>query len=289
MKTSQTTEDKHRSAVEALKAFILRKGKTIQKQPNTKVQIRPFQRNQKKTYPHGLLLTLNPKVFSKRLEHHDQLLTLGPQYDDFMVQPDHTLKLPRGQLLPTATDLLRHQVPLLPRIDPQMLKRTSWRQRSFALLQCRMALGFHKILEVVRTLYLEAPHLNEPPVVHVQPRLSPSNKTRSLALPHPTVQDHVADLNRNPDYSHNCIHCWSPSQSSRSPSPSYHSDKDSYHSDTDTDLYHSDTDSSGTSTSEQEPDDDLPNNFHYSPTSPTYGPASPGYYQDPEVALYLTV
>ena len=149
-----------------------------------------------------------------------------------------------------------------------------------------MALGFYKILEVVRTLYLEAPHLQEPPVVQVQPRPSPLNETRSLTLHTPTVPDQVADLNRNPDYSHLCIHCWSPSQSQYPSSPSYHSDKELYLSDTNS--YHSDTDSSGTSTSELELSDDLPDNFQYSPTSPTYGPASPGYYQDPEVALYLT-
>ena len=174
--------------------------------------------------------------------------------------------------MPTATDLLRHQVPLLPRIDPHTLKRTSWTPRPFTLLQRRMALGFYKILDVVRTLYLEAPHLPEPPVIQIQPRSSPPNETRSL---NPIVPDQVADPNPNPDYSHLCIHCWSPSQS-----PSHHSDTESYLSDVNS--YQSDTDSSRTSTSELDSINDIPDGFHYSPTSPTYS-------QDPEVALYLTV
>ena len=282
MKISQTTEDFHKSAIETLKTFLLKRKTTIQKQPRTEVRIRPFQKNQKKTYPLDLLITLNPRVFSEQspFELNDQQRILGPKYDDFMMQPDHTLKLPQGQLLPTATDLLRHQVPLLPRIDPRTLKQTAWRPRSFALLQRRMALGFYKILEVVRTLYLDEPHIHELPVIRVQERPSPPNDTRSPVLPNPIIQDPVADPNPNPEYSHNCIHCWSPSQSQHSPSPSYHSN---------TESYLSDTDSSGTSTSELDPSDDLPDNFQYSSTSPTYGPASPSYYQDPEVALYLTV
>ena len=51
---------------------------------------------------------------------------------------------------------------------PLTLKQTSWNPRSFALLQRRMALGFHKIMEVIRALNIELPHHNEPPVIHVQ-------------------------------------------------------------------------------------------------------------------------
>ena len=143
-----------------------------------------------------------------------------------------------------------------------------------------MALGFYKILEVVRTLYLDEPHIHELPVIRVQERPSPPNDTRSPILPNPIIQDPVADPNPSPEYSHNCIHCRSPDQSQHSPSPSYHSN---------TESYLSDTYSSGTSTSELDPSHNLPDNFQYSSTSPTYEPASPSYYQDPEVALYLTI
>ena len=273
MRTSQTTEDFHKATLDVLKVFL-------QKQPNNKVPIRPFQRNQKRTYPHGLLVTLNPKVFSKRLEHNDRLVALGPKYHNFMVPTDHTLKLPQGQLLPTATDLLRHQVPLLPRINPQTLKQTSWRPRPFALLQRRMALDCHQILEVVRTLYLEAPYLNEPPAIQVQERPNPADETRFTALPDTADPDHPIDPTQTPEYSHHCIHGWAPKQSPHSDSESDNSDQDSYHSD---------TDSSGTCTSELDLSNDLPDNFQYSPTSPTYSPVSPGPYPDPEVARYLTV
>ena len=269
MKTIQTTEDFHRSAIEVLRTFLDKRKATMQKQPRIKAQIRPFQKNQKKTYPHGLLLTLNPNVFSKQLEHHDQLV---PQHDDFTMPHDRTLRLPSGKLIPTATDLLRHQVPLLPRIDPRTLKQTSWKPRPFALLQRRMALGFYKILDVVRTLYLDAPnHLPEPPVIRVQTQSSPQNETRSST---PTIPNQIVEPHPNPDYSHLCIHCWSPSQS-----PYHHSDTESDLSDENS--YLSDTDSSGTSTSELDINN-IPDGFRYSPTSPTYS-------QNPEVALYLTV
>ena len=157
------------TAAQALISFILNNGRTVSPtpiKPETKAQIRPFQRGTKRSHSKDLLLTFNPKVFSSNLEVEGRILTLGPQYNDPMIITREIIKLPQGQTLPTATDLLRHQVPLLPRIDTQTLQLTNWKPRKFALLQRRMALGFHKILEAFRSL--EKPDPENLTVIKVQ-------------------------------------------------------------------------------------------------------------------------
>ena len=98
------------------------------------------------------------------LELDDEFIALGPKYYDFLVPPDQTIRLPRDQTLPTATDLLRHHVLLLERINPQMLQPVNRVPHYFALL----ALGFHKVLGLLAASDPTQPTLNDPQVILIQ-------------------------------------------------------------------------------------------------------------------------
>ena len=116
------------------------------KEATRSTRIRPFHRTIKATTVRRFNLLFNPQAFSVGVHHGPSIVTLTPDAEELQGQLSRVLLNTKIEH-PTALDLLRAQIPLLPRIDQATLKQNQWKPRAFLLLTRRLGLNFYNLLD----------------------------------------------------------------------------------------------------------------------------------------------